>query len=363
MIKNKSILVLGGTGAMGSYLVHELSFNYNLIVTSRKERISSKNIKYVKGNAHSLDFIRNLILKERFYAIIDFMNYSTSEFKSRIDLFLKYTEQYFFISSARVYANTTVPITENNSRLLDISTDKRFLSTDDYALAKARQEDILKSSKKKNWTIIRPYMSYFYNRLDLGYFSKEQWLYRVLKGKMIVFPKDVANSLTTLTHGKDVARSIASLVGKDEAKGEIFHITLDNSYKWKDVLNVYMECLKKKGYDVHIKYLDNAIIKDNYIYCYDRKFDRVFDNTKIKKFIDTTDFVDTKEGIVDCVDKFLCNPVFDKLDWIHQAFIDRITCERTKLSEITSYKDKLKYFIFRNIISYKLVHDIYQRIK
>lgn len=359
----KQILILGGTGAMGTYLVSELKQHYNLIVTSRYDRIESERIKYVKGNAHNLQFLHGLLNGNRFYAIIDFMNYTTSEFKSKVDVFLGHTEQYFYLSSSRVYANSETALTENSSRLLDISTDKRFLHTDDYALAKARQEDLLIKSEKKNWTIIRPYMSYFHNRLDLGYFSKEQWLYRVLNGKSIVFPENVANSLTTLTHGKDVARGIASLIGKDEAKGEVFHITLDKSYKWKDIINVYQQCIEDKGYVFNIKYIPEAVIKDNYIYCYDRVYNRHFDNTKIKNFIDTSDFIDSKEGIRNAVCHFLDKPTFNDIDWIYQAFIDSITRERTNLHTIPSLSNKVKYFLFRYMLSYKFFHNIYQIIK
>lgn len=363
MKNNRSILILGGTGAMGTFLIEELHQYYNLIVTSRQERHSSETVQYVKGNAHDLNFVRRLISDSEFYAIVDFMNYSTREFKSRVEIFLEHTRQYFYLSSARVYANSEMPITEESPRLLDVSTDKRFLLTDDYALAKARQEDILKSSGKKNWTIIRPYMTYFYNRLDLGYFSKEQWLYRILNYKTVIFPSNVADSLTTLTHGKDVAKAIAALVGKEDAKGDTFHITLNKSYKWKEIIDVYAECLEKRGYSVQIKYIPKAIINDNYIYCYDRVYNRVFDNTKINKYIDTTDFIDTKDGIVECVNQFLDYPTFGKINWIYQAFIDKITNERTELSSIKSFKDKAKYFLFRNFLSYKFFHDLYQILK
>ena len=59
-------------------------------------------------------------------------------------------------------------ITEESERLLDTSIDQDFLSTDEYSLTKARQEDILQSSKQKNWTIIRPYITYGTSRLQLG---------------------------------------------------------------------------------------------------------------------------------------------------------------------------------------------------
>ena len=51
------ILLLGGTGAMGSSLVKVLENTPNQVfVTSRSELKSYNNIHYIKGNAHNLVF-------------------------------------------------------------------------------------------------------------------------------------------------------------------------------------------------------------------------------------------------------------------------------------------------------------------
>ena len=127
-------LVLGGTGAMGSHLVEILS-NAGIItvVTTRKYRPSRNNIKYLQGNAHEMDFLYT-ILEERWDAIIDFMVYSTEEFKARIELLLSATAHYIFLSSSRVYADSKLPITEESSRLLDVSKDfsKCLCVTNDF---------------------------------------------------------------------------------------------------------------------------------------------------------------------------------------------------------------------------------------
>lgn len=54
----------------------------------------------------------------------------------------------------------------------------KILSIDEYAITKAHQENLLINSKNKNWTIIRPYITYSEQRLQLGTFEKEDWLYR-----------------------------------------------------------------------------------------------------------------------------------------------------------------------------------------
>ena len=160
------ILVLGGTGAMGVDLVKILGErSENVTVTSRSERKSEfSNVEYVKGDAHDTTFLQAL-LTQKFDAIVDFMAYHTDEFKSRRDLLLGATDQYLFLSSSRIYANSKTPITEDSPRLLDVTTDKEYLKTDEYALAKARQENLLQESGKTNWTIIRPYITYSNQRL------------------------------------------------------------------------------------------------------------------------------------------------------------------------------------------------------
>ena len=57
------ILILGGTGAMGTSLVSILAKrNNDLFITSRKKRISQENnIKYIQGNAHDKNFFNRNI--------------------------------------------------------------------------------------------------------------------------------------------------------------------------------------------------------------------------------------------------------------------------------------------------------------
>ena len=141
----KKILVFGGTGAMGVYLVDILSktWLYEIDVTSRSNRESTlPYLKYIKGNARDNDFMRSL-LSEHYDVIIDFMNYNLDEFADRCNFLLSSCEQYVWFSSSRVYANSKIPITESSPRLLEVSQDKDFLATNRYALRKARQEDLI----------------------------------------------------------------------------------------------------------------------------------------------------------------------------------------------------------------------------
>ena len=209
-----NILILGGTGSIGSALVNLLrNTSWNVAITSRKKKDCAGNITYIEGNAHDLHFLRDCLKKEKWDAIVDFMTYTTEEFSKKYELFLSSTSQYFFLSSSRVYADSHDPLTENSARLLDVCNDIEYLKTDEYALAKARQENLLMMSASKNWTIIRPYITYNVNRIQLGVYEKENWLRRALAGRTIVFPKDIASKKTSLTYGPDIAGAIVKLIG------------------------------------------------------------------------------------------------------------------------------------------------------
>ncbi|MHA4741407.1 NAD-dependent epimerase/dehydratase family protein [Dyadobacter sp. MSC1_007] len=346
------VLVLGGTGAMGAHLTQLLSNSgIETVVTSRTERDSVNNIRYVKGNANDIDFLQT-ILSERWDAIVDFMVYSTDSFQRRVSLLLENTSQYVFLSSARVYAESDQSITENSPRLLDVSQDTEFLSTDEYSLTKARQENILRSSGRNNWTIIRPYITYAENRLQLGVLEKEEWLYRALKGRTIVFSSDINSKETTLTYGLDVAHGINSIIGASSALGETFHITANESNTWNNILNIYLEVLEKHlGYKPKILFQDLGKFVEckpaKYQILYDRFFNRKFDNSKINKNASTNSFTKIEVGLKSCLTDFLKNPRFNDIDWKLEAVKDRQSGEHTSLAEIKGIKQKIRYLLSR----------------
>ena len=352
------ILILGGTGAMGTSLVSILSRrrDNNLFITSRKRRISQRdNVEYIQGNAHDNNFLIKLLSSKYYDTVIDFMAYSTDEFKLRIDLFLKHTAQYIYISSSRVYANENKCITEKTKRLLDICKDNEYLETDEYALTKARQENLLLKSKKRNWTIIRPYITYNVERLQLGAYEKENWLYRALHGRSIIFNKDIANKFTTLTYGHDVALRIADIIGKEKALGEIMHITTFETKKWKDILNLYLDIIENKtGKRPNVCWLDTSIdigkiAGNKYQIKYDRLYDRCFDNRKINNISECKEkYMSLNKGLKICLEKFIDeNRKFLDISWKLQAYMDKMAGEKTPLKEIPTLKGKIKYVICR----------------
>ncbi len=340
---------------MGSHLGEILSSNkQNVVITTRANRKSSEFLKYRQGDAKNIDFL-NTLLEEKWDVIVDFMIYNETELEGRIEKLLNSTSQYMFLSSSRVYDNSAEFIKEDTTRLHDTCKDKEYLVTSEYALTKARQEDILKSSSKKNWTIIRPYITYSEIRLQLGTLEKENWLYRALKGRTIVFSKDIKEHLSTLTYGFDVATTMVKLMNNPSALGQAYHITSNNSYKWEELLEIYLEVIKEEIGEKPKVLFQN--LTDFYTWnpgkyqiIYDRLYDRKFDNTKINEFVNTSEFIDAKEGLKKCLKKFLQNPKFNSISWRMEAKRDRFTKETTPFNEINGIKNRLKYLLFRYFI-------------
>ena len=347
-----NVLILGGTGAMGRYVTKLLSNKgFQVFVTTRNG--SSKddnNIKFLVGDAHDLCFLKP-ILEKGWDAIVDFMVYSSEMFKDRADLLLSSTKQYVFISSARVYADSEL-ITESSPRLLDVCTDKEYLATDEYALTKARQENILFDSLHHNWTIVRPSLTYSENRLQLGVYEKENWLYRALHGRPIVFSKDIYNNYYTLTYGKDVAEGIAAIVGNPSAISEAYHIVGDKSCKWSEVLDLYISVLDNKfGRHHEVVLTDkctNLSLGDaKYQVLYGRYYNRKFDNSKIASFVDTTKWISPIDGLQQCLEVFLENPKFLPINWKVEAYLDKAARVTTPLTEILSLSSRTTYICYR----------------
>lgn len=357
------ILVLAGTGAMGEWLVDILaSRGDSVTVTSRKKRDDKPGVEYVQMDAKDINVLSNL-LKQGWDAVVDFLIYSTEDFKARLDDLLSYTNQYVFISSSRVYAKSDGPITEESPRLLDDIGDEEYLKTDEYALAKARSENALRESGHSNWTIIRPYITYSVNRLQLGTMEKEAWLGRALRGNKILFSRDVAAKTTTMTFGRDVARGISSLLGKDAALGRAFHITTPESHKWSEILDIYLDVIEEEtGKRPEVAYVDSSlewekVFGGHYQLKCDRLYDRTFDSSAVAEVGGFSSYTPVREGISECLRAYIKSGSRTRANTM-DALRDRLSGDKTSLREFAGPKRKLAYLAIRYIIPLPLVRRL-----
>lgn len=291
MKDQKKVLILGGTGAMGTYLVPELlRMGCQVHVVSLDDRVSNDpQLVYTKADASNLETL-SALLHDGWDAIVDFLIYETNPFRERYKMFLEHTDQYVYLSSYRVYANEEHPIRETSPRLLDATTDEALRVSEDYSIYKARGENMLSESGYDNWTAIRPAITYSQRKMQLVTLEAPIHVYRAAHGKTVILPKDAMQVEGTMTWGGDVARMIAGLVFNKKALGERFTVSTAEHHPWEEVASYYEKILGMKYITVSTDDFISVVADKNWALgarrqlVYDRLFDRIIDNSKILEY-------------------------------------------------------------------------------
>ena len=304
----RKILVVGGTGTMGTELVDLLAEDREteVHVVSRSRSVSGTGVSYHKGDAMDANFM-STVLSVHYDAIVDFMVYSPDRFKILLPPLLAATEQYVSLSSSAVIANSKNPLDENSPRFLDIVPPSEV--TGAYHFKKAQTEDILKAASSRNWTIVRPHVTFGKLRIPLCTYEMDIWLYRAVHGLPIAIPKDILSRLTTLTYCRETAWQIKQLIGNRKALGEIFQVGSDVVHTWGSVLDTCMSVLKEKGFTMKTVLVDSTAIMRRIPYmesnfkC-NRYFDHSFSFKKLRSVIGPSepDFGSLRENISKCLD-------------------------------------------------------------
>ncbi|MBQ8357672.1 MAG: NAD-dependent epimerase/dehydratase family protein [Clostridia bacterium] len=283
----KKVLVLGATGAMGRYLVPELAgLGYAVTGVSLDDAAPCcESVSYIKGDAFDQAFLSPL-LAQGFDGIVNFMDYGKHAFSDYYRLFLENTEHYIFLSSCRVYDDKEVPIKESSPRLWDSSEDEELRASNDYCIHKARDEDLLVASPYDNWTVVRPATTFSTMRLQLVTLELKNCVGRALQGKKVVLPIQAKDKPATLSWGGDVAKMIARILFKDEAKREFYNVCSAEHRTWGEIAEYYRELVGLEAVWVD---------KEDYLFIlspegkinvrwqleYARLFHRITDNSKV----------------------------------------------------------------------------------
>lgn len=284
----KKVLVVGATGAMGRYLVPELvKMNYEVTGVGKEESAPWGGIaSYVQGDAFDKDFLENL-LKQGFDGVVDFMNYGkTNYFSKYYKLYLENTGHYIFLSSCRIYDDKEQPVKETSPRLLESSTDEVLKASRDYCIHKAQDEDILTASPYDNWTIVRPATTFSTMRLQLVTLEFKDCIARAMMGKKVVLPIQAKDKPATLSWGGDVAKMLARILFKENAKREAYNVCSAESRTWEEIAAYYHDLLGLEAVWVdkedYLKILSPEL-KLNYRWQleYARLFRRITDNSKV----------------------------------------------------------------------------------
>jgi nucleoside-diphosphate-sugar epimerase len=297
----KKVLLIAGGGTLGTYTAKELLNKGCAVDVICLEDYTSNNPKlcYHKAKA-DLNYLTEF-LKDKYYdGIVNFIHYYVPEmYKPVHKLLTSKTDQLIFLSSYRVYAESKQPLTEESPFLADVVEDEEFLKSEDYAVPKAICEKFLREeSGTKNWTVVRPVISFSDKRFDLVTVSGHEIIDAARSGKTVILPEAAKNLTAGLDWAGNSGKLIANLLFKKECLGEAYTVSSGQNLTWGEVADIYTRLT-----GVNFRWTDT----EEYVSTghggnglfYDRLYDRAVDNTKILKTtgLKKEDFTSIEEGI------------------------------------------------------------------
>ena len=293
----KKVLLIAGGGTLGTYTAEELlRLGYCVDVICLEDKQSNaKNLNYYKAKA-TLDYLKDLFDKNHYNGVVNFIHYPNYEdYIPYHELLSKNTEHCIFLSSYRVYADLQHPITENAPQLIDVINNPLFHETENYALAKSRAERFLKDNPyPKNWTVVRPVISFSDRRLDIIMVSGHTVIDSAKEGKPIRLPLEARHLIAGLDWAGNSGKLIANLLFKEHCIGEAYTISSAQNMTWGDVADIYTKIL-----NVKFEWVPADYPQDMWQWYYDRAYDRRIDNSKVLMAtgLKAEDFKSIEEGI------------------------------------------------------------------
>lgn len=295
----KKVLLIAGGGTLGLYTAEELlrlGHKVDIICLDDKKS-DNENLRFFKAEA-TVRYLEDLFSHTHYDGIVNFIHYP--DYKAYIpyhELLSRNTDHLIFLSSYRVYADVQHPITENAPQLIDvIKDDPLLLEKDDYGISKSRAERYLaESTCPKNYTVVRPVISFSDRRLDIVTTSGQMVVEAAREGKALKLPLEAKNLTAGLDWAGNSGKLIANLLFKKDCIGETYTVSSAQNLTWGEVADIYTELL-----GVKFEWVPASFPSDLWIWRYDRACDRKIDNSKILKAtgLKPNDFKSIKEGIM-----------------------------------------------------------------
>lgn len=310
----EKVLLIAGGGTLGTYVTEEMvERGIQVDVICLEEYQSNSQVTYYKEKVN-FEYIKKFLEGKKYSAIVDFLHYiEVEEYKKVYKIYSEHTGQIVYLSSYRVYADEEHPILETSPTWLDVEVDKEFAETENYAMPKLRCETFLKSCPQKNWTIVRPVISFSNRRFDLFMYTGSSIVSKAKNKEKVVLPIDVKD----ITAGIDWAGNTGKLIGKlllnEQTLGEAFTISSGQNISWGNLADIYCEVF---GINVEWVSMDDFIkygpdmSGNKWGLKYDRVFDRTVDASKVLRTtgMQKENFKSIKEALIYEVEKIKREP-------------------------------------------------------
>jgi len=321
-------LFIGGTGTISteiSRLCVKRGWELTLLNRGNSLQRVPKGARVIRADIHDEEAARAAIGDECFDVVADFIAFGTEDVRRDIRLFSGKTKQYFFISSASAYQKplSSPWITEGtplHNPYWQYSRDK--IACEEILMHAYHEQDF-------PVTIVRPSHTYCERGVPVALHGAKgsfQVLERIRQGKKVIVPGD-GTTLWTMTHSRDFAVAFVGLMGNVHARGEVFHITSDESMTWNQVYHTIGEALGVKPQMVHIASDTLAVLCDACVgnLLGDKSNTVIFDNTKIKRAV--PEFCATiryDQGVREAVEYIYSHPECQRPDPEFDAWCDQV---------------------------------------
>lgn len=335
------ILIIGGTGTLSSPIVDECicrGYEVTMINRGKRNHFINPKAELIKCDINNEEKLKSAVNGRSFDCCIDFLVFNEQQLQRSLRIFTEscHTDQYIFISSAQVYNTSIKGVKEEYSSEL-------IQPLWSYSINKVKCEKLLKdycNTKKINYTIIRPGVTYGDTRIPYGMdpIRGKHWtiIERIKAGKPIITWNNGENKLN-LTHVDDFAKGAVGLIGNEAAYNEAFNIVGDYVYSWKEVLNTIGKIIGRevKTVDIPVDYY--ALELNEYVRGRlkgGRALDLCCSNAKLKRVVpDFKTTITLEDGIKRTLLFYINNNYCNGFDYTWDAECDRILSRYNSLSK------------------------------
>ena len=284
----KKILVFGGFGFLGHYLVHELlNRGYEVTVADihKNEKIESK-ITYIKCDITSKENVENVFENKQFDVVYNLAGFAN------LDTAIKYpleTIQLNVIGNMHILEQC---VKNNVSRFVYASSAYAMSNKGSfYGISKLASEKIVEEYLKKyslSFTILRYGSVYSERSYDNNY------IYNLVKTAVLegeIYHNGDGNELREYIHAEDASKLSVDVIESEDFKNLHVILTGNERMKRSDLFNMVKEILNDQ---VEIKYKN-----DGYYNHYN--FTPYSFEPSVSRKLSANPHIDMGQGLLECV--------------------------------------------------------------
>uniref|UniRef100_A0A7V3YN02 NAD-dependent epimerase/dehydratase family protein n=1 Tax=Candidatus Caldatribacterium californiense TaxID=1454726 RepID=A0A7V3YN02_9BACT len=321
------VLVIGGTGTIGSFVTQELwkrGYEITLLVRGLSRQVFPNELEtsVVHGDRRDVSLLRT-IAEHNFDVVVDLACYEPQDAETAVQTFSGKIEQYLFVSTVDVYTKPAAvyPVTEDAER----NPRKSFA----YAWKKAQCEEVFfKAHREKRCavTIIRPAHTYCEGVTPLlqvfGWTTDH--LDRIRKGKPVMLHGD-GTSLWSSLYAEDLAIPLARALLNPVAYGKAYNIASEEIMCWNRLYEIVADVMGVPLCPVYVPArVLGQVFPEKALWCVENfQYSNVFSVALAKKDLGFATRTSYRDGVTRCLRWFAENGGFDNSDSPRFDFYER----------------------------------------